>query len=225
MLFSNTLNLCCYLSLWDQVWHPYKTTGKTIVLYTLIFAFMYSTLEEKYSAPNDSKHYPTSICYSFLKKCRFDLLGLLPNIWTVTPCQRIMYLYVKMFLAFYSRDMTIHLVLSEFTSLKNVCIWCMYSTRIDILCNVIARKRSFCGPDKALFYAYAYVLYTQYMNNRTLYTYIKSCRYMQPHCKSLQPLFTFWVRTCCRDFSSSQEQGDQAAELGSSRRPTINSVL
>jgi hypothetical protein len=36
-LFSNTLSLCSSLSVRDQVSHPYRTTGKVIVLYTLIF--------------------------------------------------------------------------------------------------------------------------------------------------------------------------------------------
>jgi hypothetical protein len=31
----------------DQVSHPYKTTGKTTVLYTLIFVFWGSNLEDK----------------------------------------------------------------------------------------------------------------------------------------------------------------------------------
>jgi hypothetical protein len=35
-LFSNTLNLRSSLNVSDQVSHPYKTTGKTIVLYILI---------------------------------------------------------------------------------------------------------------------------------------------------------------------------------------------
>jgi hypothetical protein len=30
----------------DQVSHPYKTTGKTTVLYTLIFVFLDSNLED-----------------------------------------------------------------------------------------------------------------------------------------------------------------------------------
>src|SRR5215468_6003820 len=39
-LFSNTLSLCSSLSVRDQVSHPYKTTGKIIVLYALIFVFL-----------------------------------------------------------------------------------------------------------------------------------------------------------------------------------------
>jgi hypothetical protein len=31
----------------DQVSHPYKTKGKIIVLYTLIFVFLDSNLEDK----------------------------------------------------------------------------------------------------------------------------------------------------------------------------------
>jgi len=31
----------------DQVSHPYKTTGKIIFLYTLLFTFLYSKLEDK----------------------------------------------------------------------------------------------------------------------------------------------------------------------------------
>jgi hypothetical protein len=38
-LFSNTLSPCSSLSVRDQVSHPYKTTAKIIVLYSLIFVF------------------------------------------------------------------------------------------------------------------------------------------------------------------------------------------
>jgi hypothetical protein len=47
ILFSNTLSLCSSLSVRDQVSHPYKTTGKIIVLYTPIFVFLDSSLEDK----------------------------------------------------------------------------------------------------------------------------------------------------------------------------------
>jgi hypothetical protein len=46
-LLSNTLSLCSYLSVRYQVSHPYKTTGKIIVLYLLNFVFLDSNLEGK----------------------------------------------------------------------------------------------------------------------------------------------------------------------------------
>jgi hypothetical protein len=46
-LLSHTLSLCSSLSVRDQVSHPYKTTRKTTVLYTLIFMFLDSNLEDK----------------------------------------------------------------------------------------------------------------------------------------------------------------------------------
>jgi hypothetical protein len=39
-LFSNTLSLRSSLNVSDQVSHPYKTTGKIIFLYILIFKFL-----------------------------------------------------------------------------------------------------------------------------------------------------------------------------------------
>jgi hypothetical protein len=38
-LFSNTLSLCSSLNVRDQVSHPYRTTCKIIVFYSLIFTF------------------------------------------------------------------------------------------------------------------------------------------------------------------------------------------
>jgi len=39
-MFSNTLSFLSSLNVNDQVSHPYKTTGKIIVLYILIFKFL-----------------------------------------------------------------------------------------------------------------------------------------------------------------------------------------
>ena len=46
-LFSNTLSRHSSLSVGDQVSHPHKTTGKSIVLHILIFKFLDSKLEDK----------------------------------------------------------------------------------------------------------------------------------------------------------------------------------
>jgi len=46
-LFSNTLSLHISLNVSDQVSHPYKTTGKIIVLYILSFILWDSKLEDK----------------------------------------------------------------------------------------------------------------------------------------------------------------------------------
>jgi hypothetical protein len=46
-LFSNTLNLGYSFNVSDQDSHPYKTTGKIIVLYILILTFLDRKLENK----------------------------------------------------------------------------------------------------------------------------------------------------------------------------------
>ena len=46
-MFSNTLSFVSSLIVSDQVSHPCKTTGKIIVLYTMIFKFLDSNVEDK----------------------------------------------------------------------------------------------------------------------------------------------------------------------------------
>jgi len=62
-LFSNIPSLCSSLNVSDQVSHPYQTTGKIIFLYILTLNFRIANWKIKDSAPNDSKHSLTSICF------------------------------------------------------------------------------------------------------------------------------------------------------------------
>ena len=61
-LFSNTLIVCFSCNMIDHVPHPYKTAGKIIVLYILIFIFLKADWKTMDFAPNDSKNSLTSIC-------------------------------------------------------------------------------------------------------------------------------------------------------------------
>jgi hypothetical protein len=47
-LLSNTLSLCSSLNVRDQVSHPYRTTGKIIVLYVLVFTLFDSRREDRF---------------------------------------------------------------------------------------------------------------------------------------------------------------------------------
>jgi hypothetical protein len=46
-LFSKTLSLCSSFNARDQVSHPYKTTGRIMVLYILSFTFLDNRREDK----------------------------------------------------------------------------------------------------------------------------------------------------------------------------------
>jgi len=67
-LSSGTLSLHSSLNLSDHFPHPYKATGKIVVLCILFFKLLYSTLKEKKIALNDSKNSFNSICYEFFLK-------------------------------------------------------------------------------------------------------------------------------------------------------------
>jgi hypothetical protein len=46
-LYSKTFSLLSFLYGSDQISHPYKTSGKVIVLYILIFTILDSKMEDK----------------------------------------------------------------------------------------------------------------------------------------------------------------------------------
>jgi hypothetical protein len=60
-LLSNTLSIHSFLNFSDHVSRPYKTAGKIIVLYILIFIFWIENWKANDSAPNNSKQSLTSI--------------------------------------------------------------------------------------------------------------------------------------------------------------------
>jgi len=72
-LFSDTLSLRSSRNVSDRFSHPYRTTGKIIILCIVIFKFLYSNLEGRDSAPNDSKRSVTFVCSLFLPEWNFDL--------------------------------------------------------------------------------------------------------------------------------------------------------
>jgi hypothetical protein len=87
-LFSNTLILCSFLNVRDQVSHPYKTTGRIMVF---IFKHLHSWTEggkTKHSESNGSKHSQNLVCSWSLHEYNFELLVLFPNVWTLPLLQR-----------------------------------------------------------------------------------------------------------------------------------------
>jgi hypothetical protein len=52
-LFSNTLSLCSSINVKNEVSHPYRTTGKIIVFYFLIFLYILAAESQNLAA-----HYP-----------------------------------------------------------------------------------------------------------------------------------------------------------------------
>ena len=74
-LFSNTVSLCSFLSMRDQVSHPYETTGNTIVLYFILKVFWRANWKTKYSGLKSNRHSLCSVYSSFLHECNVGLQG------------------------------------------------------------------------------------------------------------------------------------------------------
>jgi len=56
-MFSNTHSFLSSRNVSDQVSHPYKTTGKILVLYILIFKFLAKAAFYQYERNADQKSY------------------------------------------------------------------------------------------------------------------------------------------------------------------------
>ena len=95
ILFSGNLSLgpCAFFNARDQVSHPYKTTGRIIVLFTLNLKFLIANAETKDSGRNGRIHFRNSVCCLVFHASNFYLL-FFPDIWTYRYFQRICYLFL-----------------------------------------------------------------------------------------------------------------------------------
>ena len=97
-LFPNNSSPFSSLSVKDQVSHPYKSTGKIIVLYILILTFSGGQLKAQYPALNGSWCSLISVYSEFLHEGRFDLLWLFPSIWNAATLQTIYYVFLLLWI-------------------------------------------------------------------------------------------------------------------------------
>jgi hypothetical protein len=69
----------------DQISRPYRTMGRTIISYILIFMLLSSRQETKDSELNGSKHCPNSVCPKFPPESNFYLnYKIKPSLATTT---------------------------------------------------------------------------------------------------------------------------------------------
>jgi hypothetical protein len=87
-LFSYTLSLCSSLNMRDPVSHPYKITGRILVLYILTFTFLDSRGEDKRLWTEWQQAFPEFSLLLISSFMQFDLLELFPNKWTLPHLKR-----------------------------------------------------------------------------------------------------------------------------------------
>jgi hypothetical protein len=79
--------------MWKTKSHPYKNTGKTVVLHISTFILLANKLEDKIICTKWQQIFPDCNLLLISSRCDFDLLWLFPNIWTLPSSQSIHYLY------------------------------------------------------------------------------------------------------------------------------------
>ena len=88
ILFSNTLSLRSSLNVSNQVSHPYKTIGKIVVHYILIFICLDSKLKDRKFCTIWQPVFPEFSLILISSHIKFYPFGLFPNIWTLPPFRR-----------------------------------------------------------------------------------------------------------------------------------------
>ena len=116
-LFSNTLNLCSSLNISNQVSQPYKTTGKIIVLYISNFKFLESKLEDKRFSTKWQQEFPVFNLFLISSWIQFWCVKVVTKYLNFSTLSKELLpnFILRLQLAFWSRDMTVYLVLSAFT--------------------------------------------------------------------------------------------------------------
>jgi hypothetical protein len=114
-LFSNTINLCSFLYVRDQVSHPYKTSSRIMVLYILTFTFLESRQED--CEPNGSKHSPEFSLFLISLCMQFWSVNVVPRYLNIATSSK--NLFAIFFLCFYTLfwlcDINVYLVFPWFT--------------------------------------------------------------------------------------------------------------
>ena len=117
-LFSNTLSLRSSLSVSDHVSHPYKTTGKIVFLYILIFKCLDSKLENKIFCYEWQQAFPDFRLLLISSWMDFWFVKFVPKyVNSSTVSKELLSVFILWLRpAFWSRDMTMYIVLSAFIS-------------------------------------------------------------------------------------------------------------
>jgi hypothetical protein len=115
-LLSKTLSLSSSPSVRDQVSHPYKTTGKIIVLYT--FKFLDSKPEDKRFCTEWQQAFPFFNLPLISFWIEFWFVRVVTKYWnpSTLPKELLSIFILWLHHEFWSQDTTMYLVLSAFTS-------------------------------------------------------------------------------------------------------------